>query len=151
MDKETRKVITLVAQKVAIYDQCVKRKCKSESNASNRAIVAHKGKLESLRQQLYDKKISFKKFQDESLKTMAAMRNLEEVKKKNECSLKECKKELLSIINVFANGLKKDCNKNKNMEACRTLKELVDVRKKVQNNELTNDFMQSLMKNMAKF
>jgi hypothetical protein len=150
MDKETKKVVTLVSRKLVIYDQCVKSKCKLESNASNRAMTVHKNKLENLRQQLYDKKISFKKFQDESLKTMTAIRNMEELKNKNECSLKECKKELLSIIDVFAKAIKKDCDKNKNKESCQTLKELAYVRNKIKNNEITNDFMQLMMKNMAK-
>lgn len=135
MDTESLSVILL---KVNALLKCFNTKCRAETEAHTKAISQHKQRLEVLREEFRKKRITQEKLKTETKIINQHIADMHETKRKHECLYKECKAELLSMIDTFTDNLKVQCSKsNVRPKECELLKDFKQFQQKIKRNKVT--------------
>lgn len=150
MDQKKMEIVAKLFNKMVAYQKCIESKCKRESIAHKKATEHHKKRLDNLRQDLTKNKISFEKFKTEVAAVRTAIMDIEETKQKNECALKKCKTELLSILDTFIGAVKRECPPKKKSDTCDVLREFETIRDHIKRDKLTHEDMKVMMSKLSK-
>jgi hypothetical protein len=144
MQREKMDLMSKMLAKMAAYQKCRENKCKLETNAQKQATAKYKIQLAALRSDFMAQKLPLDKFKMEVQRISAAMMDLEESKKSNECSLKKCKAELIHVLDLVTNITKEECKRSKLSKTCDASKDFQRFKSLIQKDKMTHEQMKAM-------
>lgn len=130
------------------YNDCLKKYCKTQVDALQKATASHREKIQALQTKLFTNKLTFDKFNQELTKITDEIKSLEESKNITDCSLSKCKKEFLNFLDTTIKEFEK--NKTNDTTIKETIQQLKVIKKKVISDKLDQKDYDKLLKLMKK-
>lgn len=70
-------------------------------------------------------------------------------KMKDECIVKMCKMEVVSLLDIFITIMKKECSTDKNSRQCEALREFEALKKRIKEDKLTHEHLKTMMRKLS--